>query len=56
MVEPPEHPQLAAVPTVLGNPNINLPDLNLPSGRAGRQGKQRFNGETAAAIALETER
>ena len=31
MVRPPEHPQIAITPTILGNPNIKMPNLNLPN-------------------------
>lgn len=31
MVRPPEHPQIAMTPTVLGNPDIKMPNLNLPT-------------------------
>ncbi|MGD0957015.1 MAG: energy transducer TonB [Candidatus Acidiferrales bacterium] len=51
MVKPPEHPQLAVVPTVLGNPNINLPNINMnnwgdPMGKANNDsmGNGRGNG------------
>lgn len=31
MVKPPEHPEIAMTPTVLGNPAINMPNMNLPN-------------------------
>lgn len=31
MVRPPAHPQIAMTPTVLGNPDIKMPNLNLPT-------------------------
>lgn len=31
MVKPPEHPEIAMTPTVLGNPAINMPNNNLPN-------------------------
>ena len=31
MVHPPEHPNIAVTPTVLGNPDIHLPNNNLPN-------------------------
>jgi periplasmic protein TonB len=31
MVHPPEHPVIAVTPTVLGNPDIHLPNNNLPN-------------------------
>jgi periplasmic protein TonB len=31
MVKPPEHPEIAVTPTVLGNPAINMPNMNLPN-------------------------
>jgi protein TonB len=39
MVKPPEHPEIAMTPTVLGNPQVNLPNLNAtnwgdPNGKA----------------------
>jgi TonB family protein len=29
MVKPPEHPEIAVTPTVLGNPALNLPNVNM---------------------------
>lgn len=31
MVKPPEHPQIAMTPTVIGNPDIKMPNSNLPN-------------------------
>ncbi len=31
MVRTPEHPQIAMTPTILGNPDIKMPNLNLPN-------------------------
>jgi protein TonB len=51
MVRPPEHPEIAMTPTVLGNPDIKLPNQNLPTwgdpfGKASNEslGQGRGNG------------